>query len=214
MIVCFTADQAVYLEWEEIDWYDRLYFQMYLAFVKTIKVEGAGFSKPITFTLDNSKSDQSEGVNTDRLEVYADGKQIDYDIYYTKMSGDIVKENAAYNFHRLFKAFQLASLGGVADLTDAQLSSINNTPDSECLLKFTVISDDGKGNTEYTVYRFYAYTERKAYMTIEVLDSPNAASDPARAQGRFYVSRSFCEKLTADVHRFLDGVEIVVESKN
>ena len=214
MIVCFSESQAKYLEWEEIDWYEREYFQMYLAFVKTVKVEGAGFSAPIVFTLDNSRSDQSNGINSDNLVVYANGKYMDYTFLCTKMTGEIATETAAYNFHRLFQSFLTASIEGNADLTDEQAATIRNTPDKDCLLKFTVIAEDSSGNSIYNVYRFYRYTERKAYMTVEALSSPYAPSDPARAEGRFYVLKSFCDKLIADVDRFMNGEEVVVASKN
>ena len=214
MIVCFSESQASYLEWEEIDWYEREYFQIYLSFVKSLKLEGAGLSAPVTFTLDNSASDQSEGINTDRLEVYANGKHMDYTFLCTKMTGEIATETAAYNFHRLFQAFLTASIEGKADLTDAQMADLRNTPDGECLLKFTVVAEDDYGNSIYNVYRFYRYTERKAYLTVETLESPTAPSDPTRAEGKFYVLRSFCDKLIADVGRFMNAEEIVVDSKS
>ena len=214
MIVCFSESEANYLEWEEIDWYEREYFQVYLSFIKSIKLEGAGISSPLTFTLDNSKSDQSEGINTDRLEVYANGKLMDYTFLCTKMTGEIATETAAYNFHRLCQAFFTASIEGVANLTDEEMAAYRQSPDEECLLKFTVIAEDSAGNKVYNVYRFYRYTERRAYLTIETLDSPDAVSDPSRAQGKFCVLSSFCNKLIADAGRFMDGEEIVVESKN
>ena len=214
MIVCFSESEAEYLEWEEIDWYEREYFQIYLAFVKSITVEGAGLSTPLVFTPDNSKSDQSEGINTDNLEIYVNGKRMDYTFFCTKLTGEMTTEDADYNFHRLFQSFLTASIEGNAALTDEQAATIRNTPDEECLLKFTVIAEDTAGNSIYNVYRFYRYTERKAYMTVETLPSPTSPRDPARAEGRFYVLKSFCDKLLADVDRFMNGEEVVVASKN
>ena len=63
MIVRIPESQATYLEWEEIDWYEREYFMFNIAHVQQIKLEGAGITTPIVFTLDNSKSDQSKGLN-------------------------------------------------------------------------------------------------------------------------------------------------------
>ncbi len=214
MIVCFSESQAEYLEWEEIDWYEREYFQANIAYVQTIKLEGAGVKSPILFTLDNSKSDQTNGTASDKLEVLANGQLIDYMITVTKPSGSQSEEHATYNFRRFFQAFLTASMEGNAELTNEQMEAFRNTPDSECLLKITVCADDGKGNTMYNVYRFYRYTERKAYMTIETLPAPDAPSSPANAQGTFYVLRSFCDKLISDAYRFINAEEITVDSKN
>ncbi len=214
MIVCFSKSQAEYLEWEEIDWYEREYFQIYLAFVKSITVEYAGLADPIVFTVDNSKSDQSDGINVENLEVFVDGVAPDYNIFYTTATGDIEMKPPTFNFTRLFRSFLTASIEGNADLTLAEKEAFLHSPDSDCLLKFTVIAEDEDGNSLYNVYRFYRYTERKAYLTIEALDSPTSPSDPSRADGRFYVLRSFCDKLIADVNRFINGEEIIVESKS
>ncbi len=213
MIVCFTESQAQYLEWEEIDWYEREYFQINIAFTQTIRLEGAGM-EDIVFTLDNSKSDQTNGINSEKLEIYANGELMDYVLTYTKPGGSLEKESATYNFRRFYQSFLSASMEGNADLTEEEMAALRSTPDEDCLLKITVLADDGQGNTVYNVYRFYRYSERKAYMTIETLDAPDAPSDPTRASGHFYVLKSFCDKLIADANRFIEGTEIVVESKN
>lgn len=213
-IVAFTAANAPYLEWEEIDWYEREYFMANIAHVQTIKLEGAGLPSPITFTLDNSATDQSNGLSADKMVFYANGERISYNLTVTKPSGTVTTETAEYNFRRFYQALLTASVEGNADLDDVQKEALRDTPDDECLLKLTVFADDGKGTTMNHVYRFYRYTERKAYMTIEVLDSPGAPSTPTAGQGNFYVLRSFCDKLIADANRFLNGEEIVVSSKN
>lgn len=213
MIVCFAESQGDYLEWEEIDWYEREYFLCGIAHVNTIIVEGGSLRAPITFTLDNSASDQSNGIASDKLVVYANGKLMDYKLMVTKPSGSMVEETATYNFRRFFQALLTASMEGNADLTEEEMAALRQS-DDDCILKLTILADDGKGNTMYNIYRFYRYTERKAYMTIEALESPTDKGNPASAQGKFYVLRSFCDKLIADANRFLNGEEIVVDSKN
>lgn len=214
MILVIDESQLTYLEWEEIDWYEREYFLFNIAHVQTIKLEGAGVKSPIIFTLDNSKSDQSKGMNSDKLEVYANGTLMDYTLTVTKPSGSQATETASYNFRRFFQALLTASMEGNADLTPEEMEAFRETPDGECLLKLTILADDGKGETANICYRFYRYTERKAYFTVEVLDSPTDTGDPTEAQGVFYVLRSFCDKLIADAYRFMEGTEIVVDSKN
>ena len=214
MILVIDESQLTYLEWEEIDWYEREYFLFNIAHVQTIKLEGAGVKSPIVFTLDNSKSDQSKGMNSDKLEIYANGQLVDYNLTVTKPSGSQVTETASYNFRRFFQALLTASMEGNAELTEEEMEAFRETPDDECLLKITIHADDGKGSTANICYRFYRYTERKAYFTVEVLDSTSDTGNPTEAQGVFYVLRSFCDKLVADAYRFMEGTEIVVDSKN
>ena len=214
MIVRIPESQATYLEWEEIDWYEREYFMFNIAHVQEIKLEGAGIQTPIIFALDNSKSDQSEGMNSDKLEIYANGKLMDYTLTVTKPSGSQATETSTYNFKRFFQALLTASMEGNAELSEEEMQSFRETPDSECYLKITIHADDGKGETADLVYRFYRYTERKAYFTVEVLDGVVDSNTPENGQGVFYVLRSFCDKLVADAYRFMEGSEIVVNSKN
>ena len=214
MILIIDESQMPYLEWEEIDWYEREYFLFNIAHVQTIKLEGTSVKSPITFTLDNSKTDQSGGMASDKLEIYANGQLMDYNLTVTKPSGSQATETSAYNFRRFFQAMLTASMEGNADLTAEEMAALRETPDGECFLKITVHADDGKGESANLVYRFYRYTERKAYLTVEVLDSTADVGSPERGQGVFYVLRSFCDKLVADAYRFMEGTEIVVESKN
>ena len=214
MIVVIPESQATYLSWEEIDWYEREYFMFNIAHVQQITLEGAGIDSPIVFTLDNSKSDQSNGMNSDKIEIYANGRPVNYNLTVTKPSGSQATETAAYNFRRFYQALLTASMEGVAELSEEQMAEFRETPDEESYLKITIHADDGKGETADLVYRFYRYTERKAYMTVEVLDGANQAGDPQNGQGVFYVLRSFCDKLTADAYRFMEGTEIVVDSKS
>ncbi|MBQ3508114.1 MAG: DUF4340 domain-containing protein [Clostridia bacterium] len=222
MIVRIPESQATYLEWEEIDWYEREYFMFNIAHVQQIKLEGAGITTPIVFTLDNSKSDQSKGMNSDKLEIYANGELMDYTLTVTKPSGSQTTETSTYNFKRFFQALLTASMEGNAELSEEEMQAFRETPDDECYLKITIHADDGKGkdaddDLEHTadlVYRFYRYTERKSYFTVEVLDGVDDPGSPENGQGKFYVLHSFCDKLIADAHRFMEGTEIVVNSKN
>ena len=214
MILCISESQMTYLEWEEIEWYEREYFLFNIAHVQKIKLEGAGLKAPIDFTLDNSKSDQSKGMNSDKLEIYANGELMDYTLTVTKPSGSQVTETSTYNFKRFFQALLTASMEGNAELSEEEMAAFRETPDEDCYLKITVHADDGKGETAYLVYRFYRYTERKAYFTVEVLKNTADAGNPEKGQGTFYVLSSFCDKLVADAYRFMERTEIVVNSKN
>ena len=171
-------------------------------------------AEPVVFTLDNSKSDQSEGMNSNNIEIYANGQKMDYNLTVTKPSGSQATETASYNFRRFYQALLTASMEGVAELSEEEMAAFRETPDEDCYLKITIHADDDKGETADLVYRFYRYTERKAYMTVEVLKNESDTGSPARGQGVFYVLRSFCDKLIADAYRFIEGTEIVVDSKS
>lgn len=214
MIVSVPESSLPFLEWEEIDWYEREYFQANIAYIDRIVLEAPSLETPIVFDLDNSASDQSEGVNSEALVVYANGELMDYSLVVTKPSGSQTTETAVYNFRRFIQAMLTASMEGVAELSEEEMEALRSSSDENCQLKLTVLMDDKQGNTKYAVYRFYQYTERKSYMTLEILDSPNATPDPTRGQGTFYVLRTFCDKLIADAQRFIAGQEIDVDSKN
>lgn len=226
MIVIFDESQAPYLEWEEIDWYEREYYQYNIAFVTSVKLEGAavqalgekylGADGAITFRLDNSASDQSNGISSANLQVFINGSTspVDYTLTVTKPSGTVTEETGVYNFRRFMQSMLTASMEGVADLTEEEIQAFRNTKDSDCQLKLTILLDDGKGNTQNLVYRFYQYTERRSFMTVEVLKKPDSPSTPAAGQGKFYVLRSFCDKMVADAARFIDQIEISPDSKS
>ena len=214
MIVSLPSTSFPFLEWEEIDWYEREYFLANIAHTDIIKLEGIGIQTPIIFDLDNSKSDQSEGINSENLDIYYNGQLIDYTIPVTKPSGTQTTEKEDYNFRRFFQALLTASVMGTTDMTEEEMAALRATPDEACQLKLTILLDDGQGSTRYAIYRFYQYTERKSYMTIELLDSPDDKGDPNNGQGIFYVTRTFCDKLIADAYRFINQIEIDVDSKN
>lgn len=215
MIVSLPESSLPFLEWKEIDWYEREYFLANIAHCFQIKLEGASLPAPIVFDLDNSKSTQSEDkINSENLEIYYDGKLMEYSLVVTKPSGSQATETAGYNFRRFYQALLTASVEGEADLTEEEMAALRATPDEDCQLKLTILLDDGQGETRYAVYRFYQITERKSYMTIELLDSPDSEGNSQNGQGIFYVSRTFCDKLISDAYRFIEGVEIDVDSKN
>ncbi|MBQ9780957.1 MAG: InlB B-repeat-containing protein [Clostridia bacterium] len=215
MIVSLPESSLQFLEWEDIDWYEREYYLANIAHCTQIKLEGVGIASPIIFDLDNSKSDQSGStINSDKMEIYHNGKPVEYSLVVTKPSGSQATETATYNFRRFYQALLTASIEGAVDLTEEEMAALRATPDKDCQLKMTILLDDGLGATRYAVYRFYQITERKSYMTVELLDSPDGPSDPANGQGIFYVSRTFCDKLISDAYRFIEGVEIIVDSKN
>ena len=154
-------------------------------------------------------------------EIIADGVLLDYNIKTTNHVGNVTVSNATDNFKQFYKGLLYASIEGMADLTDeekAHLASLDdfsgNPENNPCQLKITVIADDFKGNTRNIVYRFYQYTERKSYMTIEVLPSSDTtASDSTRGYGSFYVLRTFADKIIEDAKKVVEEKEVTAITK-
>lgn len=173
--------------------------------------EGSGEFSIMTLTTSSSKGAQ----------VYADGEKLDYEINTTLSTGKTTIKNEVDNFREFYKGLIYANLEGMADLTDEQMQAFmqmddftNTDKNNPCKLKITVLGKDLYGNERYIVYRFYRYSERKAYITVEVLDSADTSkSDSTKAYGSFYVLSSFADKIISDAEKLLSGTEITATSK-
>jgi hypothetical protein len=147
-------------------------------------------------------------------DVYADGERLDYTI---DNGGDEI--SAMSNFQELYRAMLYASLEGMAELDDTQKQEFYALDDfstedenNPCQLKITIIATDAKGNERNVVYRFYQYSERKSYLTVELLGEDGTSSSE-KAYGSFYVLRSFADKIIEDAKRVEAGEQVVSESK-
>ena len=220
MIVSFTESQALFLEWRDDMWYEQYYFMFNIAHLKQLKVQSIGYN--VVFDLDNSASSKpdpndtnNQSLNSEKLKVYADGERLNYRVQAVDLTGKLVTLDAVDNFRRFYEALAWASIEGVADLTEEEMADFRSRLDSDCLLILRASLDDGFGGTREMVIRFYDdYSERLCYMTVELLDSPDAPSDGTAAEGRFCVSKSFCKKLIADAKRAASGELVTVDSKN
>ena len=63
-------------------------------------------------------------------------------------------------------------------------------------------------NEQYIVFRFYRFSERKAYLTIEVVEefdeNGKPISDPTKAGGGFYVLTSYLDNLVEGAQRLIN----------
>lgn len=154
-------------------------------------------------------------------KVYIDGDKLKYEIDTTLSTGKTSVKNEVDNFREFYKGLIYGTLEGMADLTEEQMAAFRAMDDfsstgknSPCVLKITILGKDIYGNERNIVYRFYRYSERKAYITIEVLgDDGIVGSDSESAYGSFYVLASFADKIVNDLQKLLDGVEITATSK-
>lgn len=230
MIVELDESQAAFLAWEDIDWYDRSYFQYNIAHILDIKLEGTAISAldqkylnrdgSILLRFDNSaspNSKDSETISSENLVTYINGEDMTYAMDIIRTTGRVETMTGVQNARYFVQSLLTASIEGETDLTEKEMSDLRNTDDADCFLKLTINLDDGLGSLSsesHLVYRFYRISERKCYMTVEVLASKDSTSSPTRAQGRFYVLRSFCDKLATDAQRLQDRVQVYPDSKN
>lgn len=226
MIVEIDESMVPFLSWKDIDWYDRDYFQYNIAHIKEIRLDGTAIraldskyrtsAGDVVFRLDNTASDQSGGTNSDKLVSYINGLSMAYEMELIRVTGTPEMKTGTDNFRRFVQSLLTASIEGEAGLTAEEMASLRTTDDSDCYLKITFTLDDGQEDPQRAnlVYRFYRISERRCYMTVETLATPDAPSSPENGQGMFCVLRSFCDKLAADVTRLYDRIQVYPDSKN
>ena len=148
-------------------------------------------------------------------DIFADGKLLDYVIKATNHIGRPVDANALDNFQSFYSDVLYASFEGMADLTEEEKADLRKLDsfsgkdaDPRCQLKLTVLSTDFYGNRHDVVIRFYQYSERKSYVTIESVGPDGKSSGSETAYGNFYVLRSFVDQLIEDAYRVANGDEV------
>lgn len=150
-------------------------------------------------------------------EIYANDIRLDYVIKTTNHVNRVVDTTAMDNFKQFYGSTLYASLEGMAELSEDEKIELKkhddfDTGENACQLKITVLGCDFYGNRRDIVYRFYQYTERKSYITIEVLGE-DGNSNSENGYGNFYVLRSFADKIIEDAKRMVNGQEIDSTSK-
>ena len=61
------------------------------------------------------------------------------------------------------------------------------------------------------VYRFYRYSERRAYLTIETIDGEESSSE--KAYGNFSVLYTFVRKVIDDAEKVVNGQPVFLSEK-
>ena len=151
--------------------------------------------------------------------IKADGTTLDYSIPIVTVSQKNSEKTAMENFQQFYKALLMGSFEGMAELSEEQkqqlgtLDDFSSTdPDNVCVLKIRLKAVDLVGNERDVVYRFYRYSERKSFVTVELVGE-DGQSSPDNAYGSFYVLHSFTQKLIEDAKRVVEGVEVDAASK-
>ena len=119
--------------------------------------------------------------------------------------------SAMQNFQELYKYLLNGSFEGLAELTDEEKAAFReidiNASDisgKACDLKITIKASDFKGNRRDVVYRFYRYSERRAYVTVETLDESGESSSE-KGYGNFCVVYTFVRKVIDDAQKVVNG---------
>ena len=164
------------------------------------------------------------GINTSEnyvADVIANGSLLDYHIPTTNHVGTEVISSAMDNFKQFYGGLLYASLEGMAELSEEEkeaFKALDNFSDDSatnpCQLKITVYATDFYGNRHDVVYRFYQYSERKSYITIEkIYYEDGYASNSQMAYGSFYVLRTFADKMIEDALKIINAQEVTAITK-
>lgn len=199
MVVEVSRSDLEFLEWTTFEWISDDIFTANIAYCKKISFETdnpsseglAGVTSAV-FTIDNSASPSdttSNGnVNTSAMRVYAD-----YTASETDYSGVDVNMDL---FKRFYQALLYSSLEGNAALTEEQMDAYRASGDAGADLIIRVVYDIGGSEVEY-VFRFYHYSDRQSFMTLN-------------GNGSFYMLRNRTVKILNDLGRVLYGDPSVV----
>lgn len=150
-------------------------------------------------------------------DVKADGKLLDYVIDREGFTESSKTATALQNFQELYKYLLSASFEGLASLEESEKEEFRSFDDftsgenEACVLKITLKASDFKGNTRDVVYRFYRYSERRAYVTVELLDGTGSSSE--KAYGNFDVLYSFVRKVIEDAEKIVNEEPVYSSEK-
>lgn len=146
--------------------------------------------------------------------IMSDGKLLDYTVDRNGYSEASKTANAMQNFQELYKYLLTGSFEGLADLTEEEKSAyraeddfLTGGDDGECILKITTKATDFKGNRRDTVYRFYRYSERQVYVTVELIGESGESSSE-KGYGNFCVLYTFVQKVIVDAEKVVNGVTV------
>lgn len=183
MVVEVDRTYLKFLNWTEFDWVESTLLQLNLAHVEYIDIDSPDYD--LTFRMDNSASDQSSTVSSTNIVITAD------DGVNSAQTVDTA------NFRNYYKTLLYASMEGLCELSEEEMAEYRALPDSEADLVLTIQSLSGRE----IVYRFYQYTERKSYMTIN-------------GQGVFYILNDRVQKFITDAQKAVAGETIEATAKN
>lgn len=199
MVVEVSRSNLEFLEWTTFEWVSDSIFTSNIAYCKKISFEtdspsfvGVAGVTFADFTIDNSASPSdttSNGnINTSAMRVYAD-----YTANGASSAGVDVNIDL---FKRFYQTLLYTSLEGNAALTEEQMDAYRAAGDEGANLIIRAVYNINGEEVEY-VFRFYHYSERQSFMTLN-------------GNGSFYILRNRTVKILNDLGRVLTGDPSVV----
>ncbi len=99
-------------------------------------------------------------------------------------------------FRHFFQTILYASADGVCNLTDDEMAALRALPDSGAQLVMSVKTEEGD-----FLFKFYRYSERRSYMTIN-------------GEGELYMLSDRVEKIFNDALKIMAGEDVTATAKN
>ena len=197
MVVEVEAIYFEFLEWQDVEWVEKDILSVHVGYVEKLEfmigngvLTNGGKTHHVVLDFDNSKSDQSEASNsgyvtTDALEIFAT---------YNNGTAHIGEQISTDLYRQLHLVLLYSSLEGDATLSAAEQEAYRNAGDAsaDLVIRMT-LNEDGVMKT-YT-YRFYNYTARQTYVTINGV-------------GTSYMLHKQMDKIISDLGKLLSGTSI------
>lgn len=177
MIVEVSAEHFRFIEWKDAHWISGAIVPFNIAFLKTLNVKSNSFD--YTFLCDNSNTDTSGGISSKNLLVNLKDPNKVIDVS---------------QFRKLFQVLIYTNYEGDLELTKEEEDKLISDP-SKFILSFRYTT----AGRDYE-FKFYRYSERKAYVTLNGV-------------GGRYVKSTQIDKIISDTQKVLTGETIEVESK-
>ena len=115
---------------------------------------------------------------------------------YAEVDGAVKGEVELSHFRHLFQTLLYATIEGESELTAEQRAELDAKADSEAELVMTIKSEEGD-----FVFRFFRYSERKVYFTIN-------------GYGNYYMLSDRVEKIWNDAVKVIAGQDVTATDKN
>ena len=196
MVLEVEAIYFEYLEWQDVEWVEKDVLSVHIGYVEKLEfilgngvMANGGKTHHVVLDFDNSASNQeSTGnayVNTDALKVFAT-----YNNGFSHQSEQISTDL----YRDFFMVLIYSSLEGDATIDAATQEALRNSGDAgaDLVIRMT-LNEDGVRKT-YT-YRFYNYTARQTYVTIN-------------GTGTSYILHKQMDKIICDLGKLLSGTAI------
>lgn len=169
-----------------------------------------------TTTLDLSKGRTGRGTlyitqydkaNDHVLWLFVDESTGEWGIVNREFASEAMRVNAVVDgavkgavdltyFRHLFQTILYASIEGETELSAEERAALDAKPDSEAQLVMTIGTEEGD-----FVFRFFRYTERKSYFTIN-------------GYGNYYMLSDRVEKIWNDAAKVIAGQDVSATDKN